>query len=141
MKGSYILLIFLPDELRIRIGSLGLLTFPEGYYLYIGSAMGNNTSTSLENRVKRHVTKSKNKKIFWHIDYLLTNKNCVIIHIYLIPSMIRLECIMSEEISKSSDNLVRGFGSSDCKCQSHLYYFKEFWDLEQISKSPNNSNQ
>ena len=133
MKGSYILLIFLPDESRIRIGSLGMLTFPEGYYLYIGSAMGNNNSTSLENRVKRHISNETNKKLFWHIDYLLANKLCLITKIYLIPTIIRLECIISKEISSVSDNYIKDFGSSDCQCSSHLYYFKEFQGIIDFS--------
>ena len=136
MRGTYIIVIYLLENSKIKIGSLGEIDFTKGYYLYIGSAMGNIGSTTLENRVKRHISKSKNKKIFWHIDYLLTNKKCVITRIYLIPSLNRLECIIAKEIAEISDNLVRDFGSSDCECSSHLYYFEEFWDLVQIGKSP-----
>ena len=130
MKGSYILLIFLPDESRIQIGSLGLLTFPEGYYLYIGSAMGSNNSTSLENRVKRHVSKSQSKKLFWHIDYFLTSDCTILIKIFLIPSLIRLECVLAGDILRVSDDYVKNFGSSDCFCPSHLLYFKNFQGTE-----------
>jgi Uri superfamily endonuclease len=136
MKGSYIIIVYLPINSAIRVGALGTLDFVKGYYLYIGSAMGNKGSTTLENRIKRHISNPKNKTIFWHIDYLLANKKCVITCVYLIPTLSRLECLISGELSKISDNLVRGFGSSDCKCLSHLYYFKEFWDLEQIGKPP-----
>ena len=132
MKGSYILLIFLPDESRLRIGSLGLLTFPEGYYLYIGSAMGNNNSTSLENRVKRHISESHNKKLFWHIDYFLASDISALIKIYLIPSLIRMECVLAGEILSVCDNYVKGFGSSDCVCSSHLLYFKDFQEIKRI---------
>ena len=135
MKGTYIIVIHLQENSKITIGSLGKLNFIKGFYLYFGSAMGDKGSTTLENRVKRHISKPKEKRIFWHIDYLLANKNCAITLIYLIPSLSRLECIISEEVSKASDNHVRGFGSSDCNCLSHLYYFQEFWDLEQIGKS------
>jgi len=132
MKGSYILFIFLSDEMRIQIGSMGLLTFPEGYYLYVGSAMGSNSSTSLENRVRRHISESNHKKLFWHIDYFLASDISIMIKIYLIPSLIRLECVLAGEILSVCDNYIKGFGSSDCLCSSHLLYFKDFPEIERI---------
>jgi len=132
MKGSYILLIFLSDERRIQIGSMGLLTFPKGYYLYVGSAMGSNSSTSLENRVRRHISESHHKKLFWHIDYFLTSDISIMIKIYFIPSSIRLECVLAGEILSVCDNYIKGFGSSDCLCSSHLLYFKDFPEIERI---------
>ena len=132
MKGSYILLVFLSDERRIQIGSMGLLTFPKGYYLYIGSAMGSNSSTSLENRVKRHISESNLKKLFWHIDYLLASNISVLIKLYLIPSLIRLECVLAGEILSVCDNYIKDFGSSDCFCSSHLMYFNDFKEIERI---------
>jgi len=67
MKGVYILLINVGKNLRLKIGSLGMINFVNGKYAYVGSAQNN-----LEKRVERHM--SKNKKKFWHIDYLLGNK-------------------------------------------------------------------
>lgn len=136
MKGTYIIVIHLLENSKIKIGSLGEIDFVKGYYLYIGSAKGNRGSTTLINRVKRHVSKPKNKKIFWHIENLITNKKSVITHIYLIPSLKWLECIIAKEMSEISDNFIKDFGSTDCECPSHLYYFQEFGDLAQISKSP-----
>lgn len=132
MKGSYILFIFLPNETRIKIGSLGLLTFPKGYYLYVGSAMGSESSTSLENRVKRHISESHNKKLFWHIDYFLASDISVLIKMYLIPSLIRLECVLAGEILLVSDDFTNNLGSSDCFCSSHLLYFKDFQGIKRI---------
>ncbi|MBY9012063.1 MAG: GIY-YIG nuclease family protein [Candidatus Lokiarchaeota archaeon] len=126
MKGTYIIVIHLLENSKIKIGSLGILDFIKGYYLYIGSAMGNKGSTTLENRIKRHLSVSNNKNLFWHVDYLLASKFCLITEIYLISTIIRLECIISKEVYKASDNYIKNFGSSDCQCTSHLYYFKEF---------------
>ena len=78
MKGSYILVIFLSKKVEIEIGALGVLSFSKGYYLYVGSAMGNVGSTTLENRVKRHLSDSANKKIHWHIDFLLNDDSFLI---------------------------------------------------------------
>ncbi len=132
MKGSYILLIYIPNETRIKIGSLGMLPFPKGYYLYVGSAMGSNSSTSLENRVKRHISDFRLKKLFWHIDYFLASEISVMIKIYLIPSLIRLECVLAGEIFSVCDNYIKDFGSSDCFCSSHLMYFKDFHEIRRI---------
>jgi Uri superfamily endonuclease len=57
MKGTYILLIKLLKNQAIAIGKLGNLTFENGYYAYIGSALN-----GLENRIDRHL-KSNKKKI------------------------------------------------------------------------------
>ncbi len=130
MKGSYILLIYIPNETRIKIGSLGMLPFPKGYYLYVGSAMGSNSSTSLENRVKRHISEANYKKLFWHIDYFLASEISKIIKIYLILSLIRLECVLAGEILSVCDNYIKDFGSSDCFCSSHLMYFKNFQGIK-----------
>jgi len=134
MKGTYIIVIYLLENSKIKIGSLGEIDFVKGYYLYVGSAMGNRGSTILENRVKRHISKQKNKKIFWHIDYLLTNTKCVITRIYLVPSLNRLECIIAKEISEISDNFIKFFGSTDCECLSHLYYFQKFGGLTNVGE-------
>ncbi len=134
MKGTYIITIYVLENSVINIGALGEIEFIKGYYLYTGSAMGNKGSTTLESRVKRHVSDSKDKKIFWHIDYLLANINCVITCLYLIPSLKRLECIIASDISQNSDHHIKNFGSSDCECLSHLYYFQNLIDLSQILK-------
>ena len=111
---------------------MGMLTFPKGYYLYVGSAMGSNSSTSLENRVKRHLSEARHKKLFWHIDYFLASEISLLTKIYLIPSLIRLECVLAGEILSVSDKYIKSFGSSDCFCSSHLFYFKDFQEIKRI---------
>ncbi len=132
MKGTYILVISLINNLYIKIGTLGTIQFKEGYYLYIGSAMGTKGPSTLINRVKRHILPQQNKKIHWHIDYLLDNKDVSFVKIYLIPSVLRLECIIAQELILVSDDIIKNFGSSDCGCNSHLLYFKSFSGLEAL---------
>lgn len=129
MKGSYILVIFLEEEKSIRIGSLGKCKFPKGYYLYVGSAMGNSGSSSLINRVKRHLLNKNEKKLYWHVDYFLADTHSYIKKVYLIPSNKPLECILAQELMVKCDNLIKNFGSSDCNCISHLFYFQDFKDI------------
>ena len=132
MKGSYILVVFNQKNIKLLIGVLGKIEFKMGFYLYVGSAMGNSGSTTLINRVRRHVTPSESKKIHWHIDYLLNNKFTSVHYVYLIPSLQNLECLIASELLNKSDDQIKKFGSSDCLCNSHLLYFKDFNSLKKI---------
>ena len=115
MKGCYCLIINLNDKKTINIGKkLGKITFEKGYYVYVGSAMN-----SLNNRIKRHL--SDEKKLHWHVDYLL--ENAEITDVIYNKSTRKIECSLSQYISTKSSG-IKGFGCSDCDCESHLYYFK-----------------
>lgn len=115
MKGSYILLIELPEERQISVGKLGPFTFRRGFYAYAGSALN-----GLESRTARHLRRKK--KLHWHIDYLLEEAS--IQEIAFSNSEERAECVFAQTLSREFD-AVPGFGSSDCKCSSHLYYGSE----------------
>ena len=106
MKGIYILVIYLNNDRALKIGALGTISFKKGYYLYIGSAMGTTGSSTLPNRVLRHVKPSKNKEIHWHIDYLLDEDSSFIIKTYLIPSSLKLECLIAQELFTNSDGFI-----------------------------------
>ena len=112
MKGIYALLIELPESEEISVGRLGPIAFPRGFYAYVGSALN-----GIEPRVNYHLR--KNKKPRWHIDYLLGEAS--IKRIVLYETEGRLECILAQALSKEFPS-IPGFGSSDCKCQSHLYF-------------------
>lgn len=116
--GSYILLISLKKGSRIEVGKLGSFMFPQGYYTYVGSAM-----SGIGRRVLRH--KSKNKKLHWHIDYLL--KKSKILDVIEMPSRERMECKINKKIQILPEAKIvsKGFGSSDCNCESHLTYFRK----------------
>ena len=98
---------------------MGRLKFSAGYYCYIGSALNGR----LYNRVKRHISRVSTKKKHWHIDFLLDFPDIKVIKVILVPSPVREECKLAKTIKKLSINEVIGFGSSDCNCNSHLYYF------------------
>jgi Uri superfamily endonuclease len=110
-KGSYILLIQLPEGETIKVGSLADTHFPAGYYAYVGSAMGGFAS-----RLNRH--RKKDKKPRWHIDYL--TERAGISDIILCLTEERLECAIARSLSRQFSS-IPGFGSSDCKCPSHLF--------------------
>ena len=84
--------------------------------------MGKSGSSTLKNRVLRHLRLPEKKRKHWHIDYLLDNKNMKIIKIFLIPCEIKLECSCAKELINYCGSFIKGFGCSDCKCKSHLAY-------------------
>ena len=114
MKGCYCLTIHLKNAKKIKVGKLGMINFKKGYYVYIGSAMN-----SLESRINRHLRDEK--KLHWHIDYLL--KESEIEEIIFNESTEKIECELSRYISNNA-KAIKNFGCSDCDCESHLYYFK-----------------
>ena len=129
MKGTYCLIIGNYKTSSLKIGNLYEdHKFKKGFYVYIGSAMN-----SLVPRLNRHL--SDEKKMHWHIDYLLKSPDCHIID-YLLKSPDchirdilfnisdkKIECDLAEIISKDGEE-IPGFGCSDCSCSSHLIYFK-----------------
>jgi hypothetical protein len=61
----------------------------------------------------------------WHIDYLLHYGQVICVHTYAGEK--KAECVLSQKIGniKNAMMLVSGFGSSDCSCTSHLYFFQD----------------
>jgi len=110
-----VLHIIMKKDAKIRIGKLGTIMFKKGTYYYAGSAQN-----SIEGRIKHHLN-NKNK-LHWHIDYLLNNPNAEIKSIHSLKTNNKAdECRTAEELSKTM-NKISGFGCTDCKCESHLYF-------------------
>ena len=100
---------------------MGLIAFRRGFYAYVGSALN-----GIEPRIGYHLR--RNKKPRWHIDYLLEEAS--IKRIVLYETGGRLECNLAEALSKEFLS-IPGFGCSDCRCQSHLYFEAEKNKLEE----------
>lgn len=113
MGGVYVLLIWVERKRKIRIGKLGPLEFARGFYFYVGRALN-----GLEKRINRHLRKGKRK--FWHIDYLLECSEILGI-IYSLTSRGKSECKTALYLGKRFTS-VKNFGSSDCRCSSHLFF-------------------
>ncbi len=122
MKGSYTLLIRLPEAQTMTLGSLSEVYFPQGYYAYVGSALG-----GIKARLGRHL--NRNKKLHWHIDYLLPKAS--ITDIIIGESEDRVECAIARALSAQFDS-IPGFGSSDCRCSSHLFFATEGKQVKSI---------
>ncbi len=114
MKKSYQLCIRLDKDLNLTVGKLGTFSFPAGWYIYTGSARRN-----IGARVRRHC--SKNKKMRWHIDYLLADPLAQLVEVKLFREE---ECYLNQRTQGRV--VVPGFGSSDCgnNCGSHLKFLE-----------------
>lgn len=111
-RGNYVLLIRVLNEETISVGRLGQRTFSAGYYAYIGSAM-----RGFYARFRHYF--NPEAKVHWHIDYLL--QKAAINGIMLLPSQDQRECVISSMLREELE-IIPGFGSSDCRCTSHLYF-------------------
>ncbi|MHA1732711.1 MAG: GIY-YIG nuclease family protein [Promethearchaeota archaeon] len=139
--GAYILLISNDGDCRLGVGRLGELSFPRGGYAYVGSAMGRG-STSLKNRIARHLKPAGAKKAHWHVDYFLASPTTRILEVGVHFSGVgrgSLECQVSRLVSRVPGVSIPhpGFGSSDCRsCESHLYYlgtkFRKTWESVKV---------
>ena len=113
-RGSYLILYYLPRRRLIEIGGLGEVSFRQGYYLYVGSAM-----KSLTKRVERH--RRIRKKLHWHIDAFSAGAD------FRASLPVRseddLECDLASAVQTLSEWSIPGFGCSDCSCPSHLFGF------------------
>jgi len=113
--GTYILAIELEQAQRIRIGALGERAFERGYYLYVGSALN-----SLRARLERHLRAEK--RLHWHIDYLL--QQAMIREIWYALGAERRECAWARALAElpGAAPYPSAFGASDCSCRTHLFY-------------------
>lgn len=142
-RGFYMLIIHLPASARIAVGALGEFLFKKGYYIYVGSAQG-----GLEQRVSRHLR--PDKPLRWHIDYLLEHARVVDTLMFDTTGVrdeqdlrrrllgmlggdsrdlkkLPTECLLARSVAAQhgASAPAAGFGSSDCKCDTHLFYLPD----------------
>ena len=112
MKGTYLLIMMPPEETSIKVGKLGAIHFKKGSYAYVGSALN-----GLDQRIQRHLR--TDKKVHWHIDYLLPFTE--IVEILYKENDKKEECRIAQVLERNFTH-IPGFGCSDCSCRSHLFY-------------------
>jgi Uri superfamily endonuclease len=118
LKGVYVLVIQVGKDTQVNVGAIGKSTFKKGFYAYVGSAQN-----SLEKRVERHLRKDKRK--FWHVDYLLDDNATKIVEVFHKQADKTKECAIAEVIGERGEP-IKGFGSSDCNCTSHLFCIRDY---------------
>jgi Uri superfamily endonuclease len=113
--GVYALWLRLQRPLRLNVGALGEVPFRAGHYLYLGSA-----GSGLRRRLKRYLQGCAH--VFWHIDHLLPH--VTLIAICLRKNLRLSECELRRRLAAPPhiQEGPPGFGSSDCRCSTHLLY-------------------
>ena len=126
-KGTYLLLARLDQATWIDVGRLGTYTFPSGWYVYVGSALG---PGGLKARLNRH--RREDKRLHWHIDYLLEHAEFE--ESWTIRSISRLECALAARVCQlpKAHVIVPRFGASDCRCDGHLVHIPYEPSVRQI---------
>jgi len=122
MKGSYILLVHLPQARTITVGRLGKVNFARGHYAYIGSAMG-----GFRARLNHHLHRTS--RPHWHIDYLRDKAS--VTNVILCESGQRHECAIAQALMGQLD-CIPGFGASDCRCRGHLFFSPDESQMKRV---------
>lgn len=126
--GTYCLLFHCSTASQVTIGKLGTYQTLPGYYCYIGSAFRPGS------RINRHL--QINKRTHWHLDYL--RPYFYPVTIYYSTDTIKLECQWADLLLKDEHSSIpiEKFGSSDCTCPAHLFYYQTKPVFEFLNENP-----
>ncbi len=123
--GTYILLVSLPARETISVGRFSDILFDPGRYAYVGSAFG---PGGLAARLRRYAVGPRRNR--WHIDFLLDHAE--VLGALISTDAARLECRWANWCQDRGSNIVDGFGASDCRCRSHLFFLDSGHKAEQM---------
>ena len=130
-RGTYVLVVDLPQPTTLEVGALGDLEFDAGPYAYVGSAFGPGGFGRIDRhrelaRGERDARRRSNaptrspslrsRDRHWHIDYLLGHDATRLEAAFAYPDADR-ECELATSLPGDP---VDGFGASDCDCPGHL---------------------
>jgi len=116
-SGSYLVLLEVSESCSIEAGSLGKLAIKPGWYVYTGSGKKN-----LSARIARHQRKIRKQK-HWHIGFLTPVAKTI--KAFPIKTFHNFECELAAHLEGIGGKGISGFGCSDCRCESHLFYFRD----------------
>jgi sugar fermentation stimulation protein A len=117
-QGLYLLVIRLGEPIVLKAGKLPPTLLQPGTYLYIGRA-----KKKLRARVARHL--QDQKKIFWHVDYLLQHASIEAVGFRFDDLD---ECGTAQSLQAQLPGCLipfPRFGASDCRCGGHLLYLPQ----------------
>lgn len=116
--GTYALILVNSRRGVLPIGQLGDLNLQPGVYVYVGSAWG---PGGLAARVQHHCRISS--RPHWHIDYL--RARCDLNRIWFTTAPGPAEHTWAKALARLPKVTVplQGFGASDCRCNTHLFWF------------------
>ncbi len=117
--GTYALILEARRAGPIRAGRLGELALTKGTYVYVGSAFG---PGGVRARVRHHQTISSAPH--WHMDYLRPAVRIRQVWYSHDPEYREHEWARVFASTPGAAVPRVGFGSSDCRCASHLFFFE-----------------
>lgn len=128
-KGSYLLLFENTAHQQIKIGKKLRMNAPPGFFVYAGSALA---PGGLAARLGHHCRPSPNPR--WHVDYLKSRVH--LSEVWYLRDGRRLECELAKALMRFPEARITcpGFGSSDCKCETHLVYLPKPLPLKNFSE-------
>jgi Uri superfamily endonuclease len=127
--GTYILWMQLKQAQSMSIGKLGTMQAQAGVYAYVGSAFG---SGGVAARLKHHLAYSAKPR--WHLDYL--RQHALVWRCWVNHDAQHRECLWAKVLAGITPYALPmpSFGSSDCACTSHLFYFKRAPSLRRFKE-------
>jgi len=119
-KGTYILVLHLPQDGAFTVGKLGHYPLPAGFYAYAGSALG---PGGLRGRLRHHLRPLRRSR--WHLDYL--RRDALVTAVWWSAAGVRREHVWADLLRQlpGATLIVPRFGASDCHCASHLFHYLE----------------
>ena len=120
-KGTYVLVMHVPDLKRIVIGRLGTFDIRPGFYAYIGSAFG---AGGLRARLGHHIDSVAAPH--WHIDYLMSFAMPLEVWFAVSDRKLEQDWVELMEHEPRFNCPIPRFGSSDYRRSrtSHLFFSK-----------------
>ena len=116
--GTYALILASTDSRCLSIGQLGSLALRRGWYVYVGSAFG---PGGVRARLAHHWKLAA--RPHWHVDHL--RLHAALKRVWYTHDPGRREHEWANVLLQlpGAEVPLSGFGSSDCRCPSHLVHF------------------
>lgn len=121
--GTYALILRCSSRQSVRIGKLGNLCTENGYYVYVGSAFG---PGGVRARIRHHLRISE--RPHWHMDYLRPVVEVEEVWFSYAPNPMEHRWAVFFRAFEGAVIPSGEFGSSDCRCESHLFFFGSTFD-------------
>jgi Uri superfamily endonuclease len=118
--GTYALVLRSRGRRSVTVGRLGELDVRPGFYVYVGSAAG---PGGLRARVARHCRPDKRRH--WHIDHLAAVATIEEVWYSTVTGSTEHRWAATLGGMPGASVPLAGFGSSDCRCPAHLFYFRD----------------
>jgi Uri superfamily endonuclease len=125
-RGTYVLTLqaIAPGEVMVgrKKKSQRLLQVEPGFYLYVGSARKRG---GVHNRLSHHLKPAHHLHPHWQVDFL--RFLCRLTEIWYTLDPEKRECAWAGRVPglEGAEMPMKKFGANDCKCQAHLYFFRE----------------